>query len=78
MNFIVAYAGRISIGAIRSFFGVDSDWITALIGMTIAIALFVVVFVVIFKVNWERRLEKYLDGMETSEGQERGNVQEKT
>jgi len=60
MNLIVAYSGRLSIGFIRSIFGVESDWASAIIGMILALVLFVVVFVVMFKVDWEKRLEKYL------------------
>lgn len=67
MNFIVAYSGRLSIQAINSIFGVDSDWISALIGMTLALVLLAVVFVVMFKVDWETRLEKYMAGKEAKE-----------
>ncbi|MDH7564212.1 MAG: VTT domain-containing protein [Candidatus Bathyarchaeota archaeon] len=64
MNFIVAYSGRLSIQVIRGFFGVDSDWASAAIGMILAVALLVIVFIVMFKVDWERRLEKYLEKTE--------------
>jgi len=60
MNLIVAYSGRFSINLIRDIFGVESDWISALIGMTIAIALLIVVFVIMFKVDWEKHLWKYV------------------
>jgi len=62
MNFIVAYCGRLSIQVINSIFGVDSDWISALIGMALALVLLAVVFVIMFKVDWETRLEKYMAG----------------
>ncbi len=65
MNFIVAYCGRLSIQAINSIFGMDSDWISALIGMALALILLAVVFVVMFKVDWETRLEKYMAEKET-------------
>ncbi len=60
MNLIVAYSGRFSIQAIRDIFGVGSDWISALIGMTLAILLMIIVFVIMFKVDWEKYFEKYL------------------
>ncbi|MBS7633009.1 VTT domain-containing protein, partial [Candidatus Bathyarchaeota archaeon] len=37
MNFIVAYSGRLSNQVIRDFFGVDSDWVSAAIGMILAV-----------------------------------------
>jgi membrane protein YqaA with SNARE-associated domain len=60
MNLIVAYSGRFSIRVIRDVFGVESDWVTALIGMVFAIVLLIIVFVVMFKVDWEKYLEKYV------------------
>lgn len=60
MNFIVAYSGRFSIQIIRDIFGVESDLITALIGMILAIVLLIIVFVIMFKVDWEEYLSKYL------------------
>jgi len=72
MNFIVAYSGRLSIQVIRDIFGVESDWISALIGMILAIALLVIVFVIMFKVDWEKFFEKYVTkeegGGEKNEG----------
>jgi membrane protein DedA with SNARE-associated domain len=67
MNFIVAYSGRLSIQAINSIFGVDSDWISALIGMTLALVLLAIVFIVMFKVDWETRLEKYMTEKDNKE-----------
>jgi membrane protein DedA with SNARE-associated domain len=60
MNLIVAYSGRFSIQIINDIFGVESDWISALIGMTLALVLLVIVFVIMFKVDWEKYLDKYL------------------
>jgi membrane protein YqaA with SNARE-associated domain len=60
MNLIVAYSGRFSIGAIKGFFGVESDWMVALIGMVLAVVLLLVVLFVMFKVDWEKHLEKYV------------------
>jgi len=66
MNFIIAYSGRLSIQFIRDIFGVESDWISALIGMILAIALLVIVFVIMFKVDWEKIFEKYVTEEEDS------------
>jgi len=62
MNLIVAYSGRFSIGIIRDIFGVESEWISTLIGFVLAMILLVVIFVIMFKVDWEKRLEKYVTG----------------
>jgi hypothetical protein len=64
MNLIVAYSGRFSIQIINDIFGVDSNWISALIGMVLAIVLLAIVFFIMFKVDWEKRLENYLDKQE--------------
>ena len=60
MNFIVAYSGRFSIQVIRDIFGVESDWISTVIGMVLAVVLLIIVFVVMFKVDWEKLFEKYI------------------
>jgi len=60
MNFIVAYSGRFSIQIIQNIFGVESNWISALIGTVLAIILLIIVFVIMFKVDWEKHFEKYL------------------
>ncbi len=67
MNFIVAYSGRFSVEIIRDIFGVESDWISGLIGMVLALVLLIIVFVVMFKVNWEKRFEKYIAKEEDSD-----------
>lgn len=59
MNFMVAYSGRYAIEIIRNIFGEGSDWIAALLGMLLGIALFIVVMVVMFKVDWEKLFEEY-------------------
>jgi uncharacterized membrane protein len=63
-NLIVAYAGRLSIGIIGDFFGVEGEGASLLIGTVLAVILLVVVLVVMFKVDWEKRAEKYLDETE--------------
>lgn len=60
MNFMIAYSGRLSIQIIRDIFGVESDWISALIGMVLAITLLIIVFVIMFKIDWEKNFEKYV------------------
>lgn len=60
MNLIVAYSGRFSIEIIRSIFGVESDWISALIGASLAVILLIIVFIIMFKLDWEKYLEKYM------------------
>lgn len=60
MNLIVAYSGRFSIQILKDIFGVESDWVSALVGTILAIALLIIVFLLMFKVDWERRLQKYV------------------
>jgi len=60
MTLIIAYSGRFSVQIIRDIFGVESDWISAAIGMALALILLVAVFIIMFKVDWEKHLEKYL------------------
>jgi len=60
MNLIVAYSGRFSVNVIRDIFGVESDWISALISMILAIVLLIIVFIIMFKVDWEKHFEKYI------------------
>jgi membrane protein YqaA with SNARE-associated domain len=67
MNFIVAYSGRLSVEIIRDIFGVESDWISGLIGMVLALVLLIIVFVVMFKVDWEKHFEKYITKEEDSD-----------
>lgn len=71
MNFIVVYSGRLSIGLIRSIFDVDSDWVSALTGMILALVLLGVVLIIMFKVDWENRLEKYMTEKEGKGGENR-------
>ena len=59
MNLIVAYSGRFSVQIIRGIFGVEGDWISALIGVILAAVLLVAVFIIMFKVDWEKHFEKY-------------------
>jgi membrane protein YqaA with SNARE-associated domain len=68
MNLIIAYCGRFSIGAIQSVFGAESDWVSVVIGMVLAIAMLVIVLVIMFRLDWDKYLEKHLN---EKEGQER-------
>jgi len=61
MNLIVAYSGRFSIQILKDIFGVESDWISALVGMVLAIALLIIVFIVMFKMDWEKLLQNYVN-----------------
>lgn len=61
MNLIVAYSGRFSIQILKDIFGVESDWISALVGMVLAIALLVIVFILMFKMDWEKLLQNYVN-----------------
>ena len=72
MNLIIAYSGRFSIQIIRDIFGVESDWVSALIGIVLAIVLLITVFFVMFRVDWERRFEKYVAKEEDSGGKLEG------
>lgn len=72
MNLIVAYSGRFSIEIIRNIFGVESDWISAVIGTVLGITLLVVVLLIMFKLDWETYIEKYLmkdKKQQTNEGE---------
>ncbi len=61
MNLIVAYSGRFSIQILKDIFGVESDWISAMVGMVLAIALLIIVFILMFKMDWEKLLQNYVD-----------------
>lgn len=73
MNLIVAYSGRLSIRIIEDIFGIDSDLISAMIGMILAIALLIIVFTIMFKVDWEKRFEKYIVEEDDSNGKTGSN-----
>ncbi|MGD8544893.1 MAG: VTT domain-containing protein [Candidatus Bathyarchaeota archaeon] len=60
MNLIVAYSGRFTIQIIEDIFGAESSWISAVVGMILAISLLIIVFILMLKVDWEKRLEKYV------------------
>jgi membrane protein YqaA with SNARE-associated domain len=72
MNLIVAYSGRFSIQIMRDVFGVESEWVSALMGMVIAIVLLIIVFAIMFKVDWEKYFEKYVTE-EKENGETEGN-----
>jgi len=66
MNLIVAYSGRFSIQIIKELFGVESSWITVLIGMVLGTVLLIIVLILMFKVDWEKIFEKYVAKEEDS------------
>jgi len=72
MSLIIVYSARFTIGIIREIFGVESDWMSALIGMVIALALLVIIFIIMFKVDWEKIFEKYIAKKEESGGKLEG------
>ncbi|MEM3090938.1 MAG: VTT domain-containing protein [Candidatus Bathyarchaeia archaeon] len=54
MSLIIAYSSRYAITIIEQIFGVESDWITALISMILAIVLLIIVLAIMFKIDWEK------------------------
>jgi ACR3 family arsenite efflux pump ArsB len=62
MSLIIAYSSRYAITIIEQIFGIESDWITALISMTLAIILLVIVLAIIFKIDWEKIAENIEKG----------------
>ncbi|MEM3565771.1 MAG: VTT domain-containing protein [Candidatus Bathyarchaeia archaeon] len=54
MSLIIAYSARYTITIIEQIFGIESDWITALISMTLAIILLIIVLAIMFKIDWEK------------------------
>lgn len=73
MSLIIVYSAHFTIGIIREIFGIESDWISALIGMIIALALLVIIFIIMFKVDWEKIFEKYIAKKEESGGKLEGD-----
>jgi membrane protein DedA with SNARE-associated domain len=60
MSLIVAYSGRFTIQIVEDIFGVESSFVSALIGTVIAIILLIIIFIIMFKVDWEKYFEKYV------------------
>ncbi|MEM2737432.1 MAG: VTT domain-containing protein [Candidatus Bathyarchaeia archaeon] len=58
MSLIIVYSARFTVGVIREIFGIESDWVSAIIGTVTALILLVIVFILMFKVDWEKTLEK--------------------
>jgi membrane protein DedA with SNARE-associated domain len=61
MNLMIVYGGRYSIEAIRNLFGVEGDWISAIIGIVLAVGLLIIVLIVMFKLDWEKYVEKFIE-----------------
>lgn len=59
MSLIIVYSARFTLGIIREIFGVESDWISAIISMIIALTLLIIIFILMFKVDWEKTVQKY-------------------
>lgn len=60
MSLIIVYSAGPIREIIQQIFGVESDWMSALIGMAIALVLLVIIFIIMFKVDWEKIFEKYV------------------
>jgi membrane protein YqaA with SNARE-associated domain len=54
MSYVLATAGRLSIGFIRDLFG-ESGWI----GIVLSTVFLIIILVVMFKLDWEKIFEKY-------------------
>lgn len=54
MSLIIAYSARYTLTIIKDIFGIESDWITTLISMTLAIILLLIVLAIMFKIDWEK------------------------
>jgi membrane protein YqaA with SNARE-associated domain len=54
MSLIIAYSARYTITIIKDIFGIESDWIVALVSMVLAIILLMIVLAIMFKVDWEK------------------------
>ena len=57
MSLIIAYSARYTITIIKDIFGIESDWIVALVSMVLAIILLLIVLAIMFKVDWEKIAE---------------------
>lgn len=60
MCMMIVYSAGIFREALRVFFGVESDWISALISMIVAIVLTILIFLIMLKVDWEKFFEKHV------------------
>lgn len=60
MSLIIVYSARLAVDFIKQIFGIEGDWMSALIGMTISLALLIIIFFIMFKVDWEKIFEKYM------------------
>lgn len=68
-NLIIAYSGYLSIHFIRDFFGIESEGVTFVIGVVVAVILLILILVIMFKTNWERLVEKHLDEKDKKENE---------
>ncbi|MEM2466611.1 MAG: VTT domain-containing protein [Candidatus Bathyarchaeia archaeon] len=62
MSLIIAYSARYAITIIERMFGIESDWITALISMILAVILLIIVLAVMFKIDWEKMAKNFAEG----------------
>jgi membrane protein DedA with SNARE-associated domain len=68
-NLLIAYSGYLSLHFIRDFFGIESEGLTFLIGIVVAVILLILILVIMFKTNWECLVEKYLDGRDKKDAE---------
>jgi membrane protein YqaA with SNARE-associated domain len=66
MSLIIVYSAGLIRDALREIFGVESDWISAVIGTVIALILLIIIFILMFKIDWEKIFEKYTAKKESS------------
>jgi len=60
MTFIIAYGGRFSMHMIRIYFGIDTEWMSVLIGMVLGVFFLIILFIIMFKIDWEKRIGKHV------------------
>lgn len=63
MSLIIVYSARFTIQIIQQIFGVESDWMSAIISMIIAIVLLMIILVLMLKIDWERALQKHANNI---------------
>lgn len=59
MSLIIVYSARLAIGTIKDIFGLESNTMTMLISMTVALILLAAILTIMFKVDWEKTFEKH-------------------
>lgn len=60
MSLIIVYSAGFVKEILRTMFGVEGDWMTAMINMGIAIIMMGIIFIIMLKVDWERLFDRYM------------------